>query len=274
VWRSLRDVDILAGSAGVGAPNAEVRMSGHNRWSSIKHKKGAVDAKRSKIFTKVIKEITVAARLGGADPGGNPRLRHALDEAKAVNMPSENVTRAIKKGTGELGGVSYEEITYEGVGPAGTLFLIEAVTDNRNRTNPELRKVFERHNGSLGAPGVAAWAFEGKGVIFLPKEAATEEQLFEAAVGAGADDVEDAGDRWMITAEKSSLEEVKSALVSAGMQVSSSELAKLPKNKKTVEGREAQVLMNLVEALEDHEDVQKVYSDFELSEAELQRLSQ
>lgn len=249
-------------------------MSGHNRWSSIKHKKGAVDAKRGKIFTKIIKEITVAARMGGGDPTGNPRLRHAMDEARAANMPSDNITRAVKKGTGELEGVSYEEITYEGVGPSGTLFLVEAVTDNRNRTNPELRKIFERHNGTLSAPGAAAWAFEDKGLVFLPKEAATEEQLFEAAVGAGAEDVEDAGDRWMVSTEKTALEVVRQAVIAAGMQVGSAVLSKLPKNKKTIEGREAELCMNLVEALEDHEDVQKVYSDFELSEAELQRLSQ
>lgn len=249
-------------------------MSGHNRWSSIKHKKGAADAKRGKIFTKIIKEITVAARMGGGDPGGNPRLRHAMDEARAANMPSDNITRAIKKGTGELEGVSYEEITYEGVGPSGVLFLVEALTDNRNRTNPELRKIFERHNGQLSSPGAAAWAFEDKGLVFLSKEAATEEQLFEAAVGAGAEDVGDAGDRWMVSTEKTALEAVRQAVVAAGMQVSSAELSKLPKNKKTVEGREAELLMNLVEALEDHDDVQKVYSDFELSEAELQRLSQ
>jgi YebC/PmpR family DNA-binding regulatory protein len=248
-------------------------MSGHNRWSSIKHKKGAADAKRGKIFTKIIKEITVAARMGGGDPDGNPRLRHAMDEARMANMPSDNVSRAIKKGTGELEGVNYEEITYEGVGPSGTLFLIDTVTDNRNRTNPELRKIFERHNGTLGSPGSAAWAFEGKGLIFVPKEVA-EEQLFEAAVGAGAENVEDVGDRWMVTTEKASLEEVRLAISKAGLPVDSVELSKLPKNKKSVEGREAEVCMNLVEALDDHEDVQKVYSDFELSEAELQRLSQ
>ena len=249
-------------------------MSGHNRWSSIKHKKGAADAKRGKIFTKIIKEITVAARMGGGDASGNPRLRRAMDEARAANMPNDNITRAIKKGTGELEGVHYDEITYEGVGPSGVLLLVEALTDNRNRTNPELRKIFERHNGSLSSPGAAAWAFEEKGLVFLPKDAATEEQLFEAAVGAGAEDVLDAGDRWMVSTEKHALEEVRHAVVAAGMQVSSAELSKLPKNKKTVEGRDAELLMNLVEALEDHEDVQKVYSDFELSEAELQRLSQ
>ncbi len=249
-------------------------MSGHNRWSSIKHKKGAVDAKRGKIFTKVIKEITVSARLGGGDPSGNPRLRQAIDAAKAVNMPGDNVTRAIKKGTGELEGVSYEEITYEGVGPSGSLFLMEALTDNRNRTNPELRKVFERYHGSLGAPGAAAWAFEEKGLIFLPKEAASEEKLFEVAVGAGAENVEDFGDKWMVTTERSALDSVRSTIVAASLPVSSAELAKLPKNKKIVEGRDAEVLMNLVEALEDHDDVQKVFYDFELSEAEMARLSQ
>lgn len=249
-------------------------MSGHNRWSSIKHKKGAADAKRGKIFTKIIKEITVAARMGGGDPAGNPRLRHAIDEARAANMPGDNVTRAIKKGTGELEGVSYEEITYEGVGPSGVLFLIEALTDNRNRTNPELRKIFERHHGQLSTPGAAAWAFDGKGVIFVPRDAVGEEQLFEVAVGAGAENVEDVGDRWMITTEKTSLEEVRQAIVAAGINGATGGLSQLPKNKKVVEGRDAEVLMNLVESLEDHDDVQNVYSDFELSEAELQRLSQ
>jgi YebC/PmpR family DNA-binding regulatory protein len=249
-------------------------MSGHNRWSSIKHKKGAVDAKRGKIFTKIIKEITVAARMGGGDLTGNPRLRHAIDEAKAANMPGDNVTRAIKKGTGELEGVSYEEITYEGVGPSGTLFLIQTLTDNRNRTNPELKKIFERHNGQLGTTGSAAWAFESKGLIFVPKDAANEEQLFEVAVGAGADNVDDVGERWMITTEMTLLEQVRQAVHAAGINGVTGELSQLPKNKKVVEGRDAEVLMNLVETLEDHDDVQKVYSDFELSEAELQRLSQ
>ena len=205
---------------------------------------------------------------------GNPRLRHAIDEAKGANMPGDNVTRAIKKGTGELEGVSYEEITYEGVGPSGTLFLIETLTDNRNRTNPELKKVFERHNGQLGTTGSAVWAFDAKGLLYLPKEAAEEEQLFEVAVGAGAENVEDVDDRWMITTERSSLEEVRQAVMAAGINGATGQLSRLPKNKKVVEGREAEVLMNLVESLEDHDDVQKVYSDFELSEAELQRLSQ
>ncbi len=248
-------------------------MSGHNRWSSIKHKKGAADAKRGKKFTKVIKEITVAARLGGADPGGNPRLRRAMDEARAVNMPADNITRAIKKGTGELEGVSYEEILYEGVGPAGALILIETLTDNRNRTNPELRKVFERHNGQLGNPGAAAWAFDVKGLIYVDKLGASEEKVFEAAVGAGAENVEDAEDRYLVSTEKTALDAVRTALLAEKLNVVSADLAQVPRVKKTVEGRDAELLMELVEALEDHDDVQKVYADFELSEAELERLS-
>jgi YebC/PmpR family DNA-binding regulatory protein len=248
-------------------------MSGHSRWSTIKHKKGAADAKRGRIWTKLIKEVTVAARMGGGDPTGNPRLRRAIDDARAVNMPGDNITRAIKKGTGELEGVSYEELTYEGVGPAGTLFLLDVVTDNRNRTNPELRKIFDVHNGQLGSAGSAAWAFDEKGVITVKKENADEDKIFEVAAGAGADDLEDVGDSWMVKSEKTELEAVRSALIAAGIEVASAELAKLPKNKKLASGRDAEVLMNLVEALEDHEDVQKVFSDFELSEEALAALS-
>ncbi len=249
-------------------------MSGHSRWSTIKHKKGAADAKRGKTFTKLIKEVTIAARIGGGDPGGNPRLRHAIDAARAVNMPGDNITRAIKKGTGELEGVSYEELTYEGVGPAGTLFLLDVVTDNRNRTNPELRKIFDLHNGQLGSAGSAAWAFDEKGVITVAKEHASEDSIFEAAAGAGADDIEDLDESWLITTEKADLDAVQKALVSAGIEVAAAELAKLPKNKKVVSGRDAEVLINLVEALEDHDDVQKVYSDFDLSDEAVASLEQ
>ena len=248
-------------------------MSGHNKWSTIKHKKGAADAKRGRIFTKIIKEITIAARMGGGDPDGNPRLRRAVDLARSNNMPSDNVTRAIKKGTGELEGISYEELTYEGVGPAGTLFLLDVVTDNRNRTNPELRKIFDLHNGQLSAAGSAAWAFDERGVITLDKDAAEEEKLFNVAVNAGADDVEDLGDSWLVTTDKAALDEVHSAIAAAGMEVATAELAKLPRTKKTVEGRNAEVLIGLVETLEDHDDVQKVFSDFDLSEEALAQLS-
>jgi YebC/PmpR family DNA-binding regulatory protein len=248
-------------------------MSGHSRWSTIKHKKGAADAKRGKVFTKLIKEVTVAARMGGGDAEGNPRLRRAIDAARAVNMPGDNITRAIKKGTGELEGVHYEEITYEGVGPSGTLFLIDVVTDNRNRTNPELRKVFDQHNGQLGSAGAAAWAFDEMGVITVKKEAASEDKVFDVAAGAGADDLEDIGESWLVKTAKADLDSVRNALAGANIEVATAELAKLPKNKKVVGGRDAEVLINLVEALEDHDDVQKVFADFELSEEALASLS-
>jgi YebC/PmpR family DNA-binding regulatory protein len=248
-------------------------MSGHSKWSSIKHKKGAADAKRGKIFTKIIKEITIAARMGGGDPGGNPRLRRVIDLAKGQNMPADNIARAIKKGTGELEGVVYEELTYEGVGPSGVLVLAAVVTDNRNRTAAELRKLFDRHNGQLSSGGSALWAFDERGTINLPKEAATEEQLFEVAVGAGAEDVEALEDEWIITTPKEALDHVREALVKAGVTVTSAQLEMLPKNKKLVEGREAEVLVNLIEALEEHDDVIKVFSNFELSDKDLERLA-
>jgi YebC/PmpR family DNA-binding regulatory protein len=248
-------------------------MSGHSKWSTIKRHKGAQDAKRGRIFTKVIKEITVAARMGGGDPNANPRLRRALDEARTNNMPADNITRAIKKGTGELEGIQYEELLYEGVGPAGSLFLCEIVTDNRNRTAAELRKVFDKHNGQLGASGSAAWAFDAKGSITLPQDAASEEQLFEVAVGAGAEDVQSDGERWHIITPVDALEAVREALVSAKITVSNAELTKLPKTPKVLTGRDAEVSMGLVETLEDHDDVQKVYVDFEPSDEALGSLT-
>ena len=249
-------------------------MSGHSKWSTIKHKKAAKDAKRGKIFTKLIKEITVAARMGGGDPGGNPRLRKAIDDAKAQNMPNDNVTRAIKKGTGELEGLTYEELTYEGTGPNGTFFLVEVLTDNRNRTAAEIRKIFDKHNGTLGAAGSAAWAFEPKGVVTLEESAATEEQLFETAVGAGAEDVSLTGGEWFVTTAPSDLDAVRDALEKAKIAVKNAQFEKHAKNPKTVGGRDAQVCINLTEALEDNDDVQKVWSDFDVSEEELAQLSQ
>lgn len=249
-------------------------MSGHSKWSTIKRRKGAQDQKRGAIFTKVIKEITVAARMGGGDPNANSRLRHALEEAKVNNMPAENVARAIKKGTGELEGVTYEEILYEGVGPAGTLFLCEIMTDNRNRTAAELRKVFDKHGGQLGASGSAAWAFEAKGQVTLPESAVSEEQLFEVAVGAGAEDVQSDGEHWVITTPHEALDVVREAIVKAGIPVSSASPVRLAKTPKTVSGRDAELGMSLVETLEEHDDVQKVHTDFELSEEALQNLEQ
>jgi YebC/PmpR family DNA-binding regulatory protein len=244
-------------------------MSGHSKWSTIKRRKGAQDAKRGKLFTKVIKEITLAARKGGGDPDSNPRLRRAIDLARSVNMPAENVTRAIKKGTGELEGVQYEELVYEGIGPDGALFLCEVVTDNRNRTIAEVRKIFDKNNGQIGSSGSAAWAFEQKGVIRIAKDAATEEELFEAAVGAGAENLELIGDQWVVTTPRNDLDSVRDAITKAGIVVTQAALEYLPNNPKIVEGEEAGKLIRLFEALEEHDDIQAVFADFELSERAL-----
>jgi YebC/PmpR family DNA-binding regulatory protein len=247
-------------------------MSGHSKWATIKHKKGALDAKRGKLFTKLIKEITVAARMGGGDVGGNPRLRKAVADARGQAMPNDTIQRAIKRGIGELEGVSYEEIVYEGTGPAGTLFLAEALTDNRNRTVAEIRKVFEKHNGLLGSAGTAGWAFERKGLITVGKDA-TEDQLMEVAVAAGAEDYVDAGDEWQLTTPPDALTIVVEALEKATLKPKSSSLAYVPKVKKPLSGRDAQVALNLAEALDDHDDVQNVYADFDISDDDLTALA-
>ena len=247
-------------------------MSGHSKWSTIKRKKGAIDAARSRLWTKIIKEVSIAARDGGGDPGGNPRLRRAIDLAKANNVPSDNIDRAIKKGTGELEGVSYEELVYEGVGPDGVLFILDIVTDNRNRTAAEIRKIFDKHGGQLGQSGSAAWAFDVKGIVRLSAEDATEEQLFEVAVGAGAEDLTRVSDQWMITTPRDDLEAVRSALEDAGITVAEAQLEKIAKTPKTIGGASADKLMALTEALEEHDDVQNVFSDFELSDEALAQL--
>jgi YebC/PmpR family DNA-binding regulatory protein len=246
-------------------------MSGHSKWATIKHKKGALDAKRGKLFTKLIKEITVAARMGGGDPAGNPRLRKAISDAKGQAMPGDTIKRAAQRGTGELEGASYEEITYEGTGPGGTLFLVESMTDNKNRTVAEVRKIFEKNNGAMGAAGTAAWAFERKGLIALGKEA-TEDQLMELAVGAGAEDYSDGGDEWHLTTPPDQLNVILEALEKGGLKVKTSSLAYVPKIKKPLAGRDAQVALNLAEALDDHDDVQNVYADFDISDEELAAL--
>ena len=247
-------------------------MSGHSKWATIKHKKGALDAKRGKMFTKLIKELTVAARMGGGDASGNPRLRRAIADAKGQQMPNDTITRAIKRGTGEIEGAAYEEVLYEGTGPGGTLFLVEGMTDNRNRTVAELRKVFEKNNGVLGQSGTANWAFDRKGVITLAKEGVTEDQLMDVAVGAGADDYTDMGDEWQVTAPIDALDAVTKALEAAKLTVKSSSLQYVPKNKKPVTGRDAEVAIQLAEALDDHDDVQNVYSDFDVSDEEMSRI--
>lgn len=248
-------------------------MSGHSKWSTIKRRKGAQDAKRGKLFTKAIKEITVAARAGGGDPDGNARLRRAIDLARGVNMPADNVTRAIKKGTGELEGVQYEELVYEGVGPDGTLFICEVVTDNRNRTIAEVRKLFDKNHGQIGSSGSALWAFEQQGIVRVDREAASEEKLFEAAVGGGAENMELVEDEWVITTPRNDLDVVRDAISNADIAVREAALEFIPNNPKVVEGPEAGKLMQLFEALEDHEDVQNVFSDFELTEQALAEMA-
>ena len=248
-------------------------MSGHSKWSTIKRRKGAQDAKRGKLFTKVIKEITIAARAGGGDPDGNPRLRRAIDLARSVNMPADNITRAIKKGTGELEGVQYEALVYEGIGPDGALFVCEVVTDNRNRTIAEVRKVFDKNHGQIGSSGSAAWAFEQKGIIRIDKDATTEEALFEAAVGGGAENMELVGDQWIVTTPRNDLDSVRDAIATAEIAVGEATLEYVPNNPKVVEGPDAEKLIQLYEALEDHDDVQNVFSDFELSEQALAEMA-
>ena len=247
-------------------------MSGHSKWSTIKRKKGAADAARGKLFTKVIKEITIAARDGGGDPDANPRLRRALDAARAANMPADTVTRGIKKGTGELEGVQYEELLYEGIGPDGALFLCEVVTDNRNRTIADVRKIFDKNNGQIGNTGSAAWAFEQKGIIRLDEEATSEEDLFEVAVGAGAENLELVGDQWVVTTARNDLDAVSKAINDSGVTVTEAALAYLPNNPKVIDGSNAKKLVRLFEALDDYDDVQNVFADFELSERALAEL--
>ncbi len=248
-------------------------MSGHSKWATIKHKKGATDAKRGKLFTKLIKEITVAARMGGGDPTGNPRLRKAIADAKGQQMPADTIKRALQRGTGEIEGAAYEEILYEGTGPNGILFIAEAMTDNRNRTVAEIRKIFEKHSGALGSGGTAAWAFDRKGVILIVKSAATEDQMMEIAVGAGADDYSDAGEDWQVVCEPSKLDPVTKALEEAKIATKSAALAHLPKTKREVAGRDAELCINLAEALDDHDAVQNVFSDFDVSDEEMARIA-
>ena len=247
-------------------------MSGHSKWATIKRKKGALDAKRGKLFTKLIKELTVASRMGGGDIDGNPRLRKAVTDAKNQSMPNETIKRAAQRGTGEIEGAAYEEIIYEGTGPNGTLFLVEALTDNKNRTVAEIRKVFEKNNGALGAAGSVQWAFDRKGLITIPKDSANEDQLMEIAVGAGAEDYSDQGEEWQIASPVAELDAVAKALEAAKIPVKTNAPGYIPKNKKPVVGRDAEVCLQLFEALDDHDDVQNVYADFDISDEELAKM--
>jgi len=247
-------------------------MSGHSKWSSIKHKKGAADAKRGKIFTKLIKEITVAARMGGGDPDGNPRLRSAVAAAKAENMPKENIDRGIKKGTGELEGVSYEEANYEGYGPGGVAVLIDCLTDNKNRTVADIKHLFERHGGNLGEPGCVAWMFEQKGLMVFEKDKVDEEELFDLALEAGAEDVREEEAEFEVITEPSDLESVKQAIDDAGLSYTLAEVTKIPQNTVKVEGKKAQQTLNLMQSIEDHDDVSHVYANCDIPDDVMEAL--
>ncbi len=246
-------------------------MSGHNKWSTIKHKKGAADAKRGKIFTKIIKEISVAAKLGGGDPAANPRLRTAIDKAKSENMPKDNIERAIKKGTGEMEGVNYEEITYEGYGPGGVAVLVEVMTDNRNRTVSEVRSIFTKCNGNMGETGCVSWIFDKKGLITYPKSV-NFDKLFEAAIEAGAEDVVDLEEQIEVTTDPSSFIEVRDALNGAGFTFDNAEVTMIPQTQIKLEGKQAESMIKMIERLEDNDDVQNVYANFDISMEEMEKL--
>jgi|SRR5579875_1202773 len=249
-------------------------MSGHSKWSSIKHKKAARDAKRGKVFTKLIKEITIAARLGGGDLNGNPRLRTAVAAAKAQSMPNDNIDRAIKKGTGELGGAQLESAIYEGYGPGGVAIIAEVLTDNRNRTVAEVRSVFTRHGGSLGESGCVGWMFKKKGLIQIERRAVDEDQLIELALDAGADDVNsDDPESYQITTAPENFQRVRDALEKAGIPISSGEIELSPENTVHVTGRTAEQVLELLEELEDHDDVQSVASNFDMDAEEMAQFS-
>ena len=247
-------------------------MSGHNKWSTIKHKKGAADAKRGKIFSKLIKEITIAARSGGGDPDGNPRLRTVLDKARAANMPNDNVTRAIKRGTGELEGVNYEEITFEAYGTAGVAVLVETLTDNRNRTVAELRHLFSKMGGNLGEAGCVAWMFDKKGVLSFDQEVG-EEALMETVLEAGADDIVSDEDGITVYTDVASFETVKEACISNNLKFIEASLSMIPQNTVKLDAAQAEKMLRIMDALDDHDDVQNVYANFDIDAKTMEELA-
>ncbi len=248
-------------------------MSGHSKWATIKHKKAATDAKRGKIFTRLIKEITVAARTGGGDPDSNPRLRASINAAKGENMPADNIKRAVQRGTGELPGVSYEESQFEGYGPHGVAIIIEVATDNKNRTVSEIRHLLSRNGGNMGEAGCVAWMFHKRGSISVLKPKASEEQLMNIVLEAGAEDLRDDGETWEIVTMPENYEAVVDALKKANIEIAASDVTMLPQTYVKLEGKDAQQMVRLIEALEDHEDVQHVYSNFDIDEHELEQVS-
>ncbi|MSR77472.1 MAG: YebC/PmpR family DNA-binding transcriptional regulator [Candidatus Omnitrophica bacterium] len=239
-------------------------MSGHSKWATIKHKKGALDAKRGKIFTKLTREITAAARMGGGDASSNPRLRTAIQSAREQNMPGENIDRAVKKGTGDLEGVSYEEITYEGYGPQGVAMLVQVLTDNKNRTAPEIRMIFAKYGGAMGSAGSVAWIFEKKGLIVVDQSKSSEEVLMEAVLSAGAEDLTSHGEKFEIITSMQSFEAVRQALEKAKITVESGQLTMIPKNMAPVSVEGARTILKLIDSLEDQDDVQNVYANCDI----------
>ncbi len=249
-------------------------MSGHSKWATIKHKKAQTDARRGRLFTRIIKEITVAARNGGGDADSNPRLRSAIAAAKAASMPADNIKRAIQRGTGELGGATFEEILFEGYGPGGVAILVDVATDNRNRTVSEIRHVFAKGGGNLGESGSVAWMFKKRGYIVVPKEKADEDQLMSIVLDSGGEDLRDDGSNWEIFTPPEAFEQVNEALKKAGIEPTSAEVGMVPQNYVKLEGKNAQQMLRLMEALEDHDDVQHVYSNFDVEERELEAVAE
>ncbi|MGC9292754.1 MAG: YebC/PmpR family DNA-binding transcriptional regulator [Acidobacteriaceae bacterium] len=248
-------------------------MSGHSKWATIKHKKGALDAKRGKAFTRLIREITMAARQGGGDPDGNPRLRTAVLAAKAENMPAENIKRAVLRGTGEVEGAAYEEIVFEGYGPGGVALIVEVTTDNRNRTVSEIRHAFAKNGGNLGESNSVSWMFSKKGLIVVPKAAADEEKLMGIVLEAGADDLRDEGDVWEIITSTAAFEAVHNAIKAAGIETTMAEITMLASTYTKLEGPAAAQMVRLIEALEDQDDVQNVYSNFDVDAKQLEEVA-
>ena len=245
-------------------------MSGHSKWATIKHKKAATDAKRGRVFTRIIREITIAARIGGGDANSNPRLRTAIAAAKNENMPNENIERAILRGTGQLEGEQFEEVMFEGYGPGGVGLLIQVVTTNRNRIVGEFRHLMSKNGGNMAEAGAVGWMFHRKGEITIPKEAATEDKLLDVVLEAGAEDMKDDGSSWYIVTPPESLEAVKEALIKAGIKPATAELSMVPQNYIKLTGQQATQMLRLVEALEEHDDVQHVYANFDIDESEIQ----
>ena len=248
-------------------------MSGHSKWSTIKHKKALKDARRGRAFTKLIKDLTIAARIGGSDLSANPRLRTAVAAAKAASMPNDTIDRAIKKGAGELEGVSYEEVVYEGHGPGGVAIMLQALTDNKNRTVSEIRHFFSKHGGSLGAPNSVAWMFTKKGTISVEKATIEEDQLMEIALDAGAEDVTAGDELFEVVTAPEDLDAVREALEKGEVTVSSAEVSMIPQNTVTLSGKEAEQTLKLLEILQDHDDVQSVSANFDMDQEEMERLS-